>query len=39
MSKVRELRIDSTLWATSAILVNLLDFVPETLSIETEIMI
>ena len=36
MNKVRELRIDSTLWATPAILVNLLDFKPEKLSIETE---
>ena len=36
MNKVRELRIDSTLWATPARLVNLLDFKPETLSIETE---
>ena len=36
MNKVRELRIDSTLWATAARLVNLLDFKPEKLSIETE---
>ena len=36
MNKVRELRIDSTLWATSAKIVNLLDFKPEKLSIETE---
>ena len=36
MNKVRELRIDSTLWATAARLVNLLDFNPEKLSIETE---
>ena len=36
MNKVKELRIDSTLWATSARLVNLLDFKPEKLSIETE---
>ena len=36
MNKVRELRIDSTLWATPARLVNLLDFKPEKLSIETE---
>ena len=36
MNKVKELRIDSTLWATPAKLVNLLDFKPETLSIKTE---
>ena len=33
MNKVKELKIDSTLWA---FLVNLLDFKPEKLSIETE---
>ena len=37
MNKVKELRIDSTLWATPARLVNLLDFEPEKISIETEI--
>ena len=36
MNKVKELRIDSTLWATPARLVNLLDFEPEKASIETE---
>ena len=36
MNKVRELKIISTLWATPARLVNLLDFKPETISIETE---
>ena len=36
MKKVKELRIDSTLWATPARLVNLPDFKPEKLSIETE---
>ena len=36
MNKVKELRIDSTLWATSVRLVNLLDFKPEKLNIETE---
>ena len=36
MNKIRELKIDSTLWATSAKLVNLLDFKPEKLSIKTE---
>ena len=37
MNKIKELRIDSTLWATPAKIVNLLDFKPEKLSIETEI--
>ena len=36
MNKVKELRIDSTSWATPARLVNLLDFEPEKISIETE---
>ena len=36
MNKVRELKFDSTLWATPAKLVNLLDFKPEKLSIKTE---
>ena len=36
MNKVKELKIDSTLWATPARLVNLLDFKLEKLSIETE---
>ena len=36
MNKVKELRIDSTLWATPARLVNLLDFKPEKLRLETE---
>ena len=36
MDKVRELRIDGTLWATPSKIVNLLDFKPEKLSIETE---
>ena len=35
-SNVRELKIDSTLWATPAKIINLLDFKPEKLSIETE---
>ena len=33
---IRELEIDSTLWATPAKLVNLLDFKLEELSIKTE---
>ena len=36
MNKVKELRIDTTLWATPVRLVNLLDFEPEKISIETE---
>ena len=36
MNKVKELKTDSTLWATPANLVNLLDFKPEKLSIKTE---
>ena len=36
MNKVKELQFDSTLWATPAKLVNLLDFKPEILSIKTE---
>ena len=36
MNKVKELRVDSTLGATPARLVNLLDFEPEKISIETE---
>ena len=36
MNKVNELRIDSTLWATPARLVNLLDFETEKISFETE---
>ena len=36
MNKVRELRIDSTLWATPSKIINLLDFKPEKLSIEKE---
>ena len=36
MNEVKELKIDSTLWAKPAKLVNLLDFKPEQLSIKTE---
>ena len=35
-NKIRELKIDSTLWATPAKIINLLDFKPEKLSIKTE---
>ena len=38
MNKVKELRIDSTSWATPARLVNLLDFEAEKLSIKQKIM-
>ena len=34
-SNVRELKIDSTLWATPAKIINLLEFKPEKLSIKT----
>ena len=36
MNKVRELKIDNTLWAAPAKIINLLAFKPEKLSIETE---
>ena len=36
MHKIRTLKIDSTLWATPSKIINLLDFKPEKLSIETE---
>ena len=36
MDKVRELKIDSTLWATPSKLVNLLDFKSDKISIKTE---
>ena len=36
MNKVNELKIDCTLWATPAKLVNLIDFEPKKISIETE---
>ena len=36
MNKVKKLKIDSTLCATPSKLVNLLDFKPEKLSIETK---
>ena len=35
--RIRELKIDSTLWATPAKIINLLDFKPEKLSIKTGI--
>ena len=36
MNKIKELRIDITLFATPSKLVNLLDFKPKKLSIETK---
>ena len=36
MNKVNELKIDSTLWATPAKIINLLDFKSEKLSVETK---
>ena len=36
MNKIRELKSDSTLWATPSKIINLIDFKPEKLSIETK---
>ena len=36
MNKVKELKIDNTLWTTPAKIINLLDFKPEKLSIKAE---
>ena len=36
MNQVRELKIDNTLWAIPAEIINLIDFKPEKLSIETK---
>ena len=36
MNKIREFKIDSTLWVTPSKLINLLDFKLEKLSTETE---
>ena len=36
MNKIKELKIDSTLWATPSKIINLLDFKPQKLSIETK---
>ena len=35
--RIRELKIDSTLWATPAKIINLLDFDPKKASIDTEL--
>ena len=35
--RIRELKIDSTLWATPTKIINFLDFKPEKLSIDTKI--
>ena len=37
MNKVRELKIDSTLWVTPSRIINLLDFNPEKLTIDKEL--
>ena len=37
MNKVRKLKIDSTLWATPARIINLLDFNPKKLTIDKEL--
>ena len=37
MNKVRELKIDSTLWATPTKIINLLDFDPKKLGIDKEL--
>ena len=37
MNKVRELKIDSTLWATPGRIINLLNFNPEKLTIDKEL--
>ena len=37
MNKVRELKIDNTLWAKPAKIVNLLNFNPEKLTIDKEL--
>ena len=36
MDGVKEIKIDNTLWTTPARLVNLIDFKPEKISIETK---
>ena len=36
MNEVKELKIDNTLWAKPVKIINLLDFKPEKLSIQTE---
>ena len=36
MDKVKELKIDSTLWATASKLVNLIEFKPDKISVKTE---
>ena len=37
MNKVREFKLDSTLWSTPARIINLLDFNPEKLTIDKEL--
>ena len=37
MDKVKELKTDSTLWATPSKLVNLLDFKPDKISVKKKV--
>ena len=39
MDKVKELKIDSTLWTTPSKLVNLLDFKPNKLSVQQKVIL
>ena len=39
MDKVKELKNDSTLWATPSKIVNLLDFKPEKLSLKQKVIL
>ena len=36
MNKIKELKVNSALWATPSKIINLLDFKPEKLSIKTK---
>ena len=39
MDKVKELKIDSTLWTTPSKLVNLLDFKPDKINIKQKVIL
>ena len=39
MNKVKEFKIDSTLWATPSKLVNLIDFKPDKISIKQKVIL
>ena len=39
MDKLKELKIDSTLWTTPSKLVNLLDFKPNKLSVQQKVIL